>query len=255
VNSKGSYWEVFWANRPREVSSDHELDRLCSRRDEKVERVAGERLIDFIDPKISDIVFDAGCGTGINISKLHAHVAEIVGMDFSKGMAERARERIKKNNIGNAEIIVGNIAETRLSSNIFTKTICLSVLQYLDDEECISALRELVRVSRNNAILILHVKNLASLYLSTLVLAKKIKNLLTETSESVNYRTYKWYENNLSKLGAGIIDYDSTNIFMMELMPAAILRRIRLAEMKYCKWKYLHRFGADYFIKARVLKT
>ncbi len=194
MKNKDNYWKYFWKQRPQEVSSDYELDRVSSYRDIEVEKLAEKKLIDFIDPKMNDIIFDAGCGTGINISILHSNVSEIIGMDISKGMIDRARERIKRENVDNAKLMVGNITDTKLSSNIFNKIICLSVLQYINDQECIAALKEFIRISKNNALIVLHVKNLASLNLLTLFLAKKIKNLFIKNVKMINYRTHRWYE-------------------------------------------------------------
>ena len=255
MNNKDNYWKIFWEQRPQNVSSDYELDRVSSCRNMEVDKLAEKKLIYFIDPKKNDIIFDAGCGTGINIGILHSNVLEIIGMDISADIIDRARERMKRENINNAKLMVGNIADTKLSSNRFSKIICLSVLQYLDDQECIAAIEEFIRISKNNALLILHVKNFASLNLLTLFIAKKMKNLFTGNVKMVHYRTHRWYEKKLKILGAEIVDYDSVNIMVVDFIPAFLLNKIRIKETKYKKDMFLKKFGSDYFIKAKIIKV
>ena len=46
------------------------------------------------------------------------------------------------------------------------RVLCTSVLQYLDDAQLRAAFREFARILKKDGTLVLHVKNLASLYLS-----------------------------------------------------------------------------------------
>jgi hypothetical protein len=130
----------------------------------------------------------------------------------------------------------------------------MSVTQYLSDEDCESALKEMVRVGKDGAIVIMHIKNISSLYLSTLYIAKRVKNILKKDVEIDYYRSYKWYEKRLSSLGAVILDYNSYNIFLIDFLPKKFLFWLERFERKNYKSRFLRKYGADYFIKAQLLK-
>jgi ubiquinone/menaquinone biosynthesis C-methylase UbiE len=56
-----------------------------------------EDLVDALDPAPGDVVVEMGCGTGANFPQLRRRVGSggaVVGVDFSPGMLDRARERV-----------------------------------------------------------------------------------------------------------------------------------------------------------------
>jgi len=96
-------WKAAWAERAREEAPDFNLDRGFSKRREDIERLSERELIEFIDPHSSETVLDAGCGTGVNISRLCGSVKRIIGVDYTAGSIERCRKRIEAQNIQNCE--------------------------------------------------------------------------------------------------------------------------------------------------------
>jgi ubiquinone/menaquinone biosynthesis C-methylase UbiE len=254
VNRDSNYWRKWWSARAREAKSDFELNRLTSLRDKELEEVWEKRKFDFIDPRKDDFIFDAGCGSGDNLSKLYSKVKGIVSMDFSDEMITRCKERAESENIVNVRLGIGDIAHVGIRDNTFNKIICMSVLHYMNDGDCEAALRELVKVSKNEATLILHVKNLSSLYGSTLLIAKKIKRLIAKKPIMEHYRTYRWYKRKLFELGAEIVDYYSSNIFVIDILPRYLYDQIRRMEAKHCKGKLLGKYGADLHLKVRIKK-
>ncbi|MGA1869157.1 MAG: class I SAM-dependent methyltransferase [bacterium] len=255
LETNANFWRRWWNLQSNRISSDHDLDRISSIHDKEMEKFFEKEFLDFVDPTANDCVFDAGCGTGINLSKLSSRVEAVIGMDQSEGMITRCKKRIAKEKVFNVKLIIGDISLIGLKSNTFDKIICMSVLQYLNDEECEAALKELVRISKDGAIIVFHVKNLFSLYLSTLYLAKKIKSLFTKNLKPGNYRSYRWYEQRLSKLGAQTVDSSSSNIFLIDFLPKFLIYPLQRIERKYYKSNFFRKYGADYKIKAKVKKT
>ncbi|KDE58180.1 methyltransferase type 11 [Halostagnicola sp. A56] len=51
----------------------------------------GENLLEWLDPEPDDRVLDVGCGTGQLTAKIAARGADVVGIDHSEAMIERAR--------------------------------------------------------------------------------------------------------------------------------------------------------------------
>jgi len=70
-----------------------------------------------------------------------------------------------------------------------------------------------------NGELILHVKNLASLYLSTLRLAKKVKAALGRTTKMEYVRSFSWYVRALEAANFELVAYNSFNLLVIESMP------------------------------------
>jgi ubiquinone/menaquinone biosynthesis C-methylase UbiE len=248
-------WKDYWDARGKNVREDYEVDRGQTCRGTEADELAERHLLAFIDPKAEERILDAGCGTGINIERLSRKVRSLVGIDYSESMVERARKRMEAEHVTNAEVRAGSIAATGLPSDSFDKIICISVMQYLRDQDAEAALKEFVRITKNGSEIILHVKNLASLYLGSLYAAKKLKSLISKNVKIEFYRAQRWYERKLSQFGAKPVQYDSRSIFVVDFLPRGVYNWLLLMEARHYKSRFLRRYGSEYFIKARVEKT
>ena len=246
-------WKTYWEARGAEAKGDYDADHRASL-DLEVDEIAKRELRAFISPDPCDRVLDAGCGTGGNISNLSGSVSSIVGIDYSDQMVSRAQRRIVNERISNAEVRVGSIVATGLPNDSFDKIICISVMQYLDDDACVAALKEFVRVGRDGAIIVLHIKNLASLYLLSLWAAKKLKSFFKRPVKIEYYRTQHWYENKLRRAGAIPVQFDANHIFVIDFLPRRLYHWIVKMERKHYHSRFLRRYGSEYFIKATVRK-
>jgi ubiquinone/menaquinone biosynthesis C-methylase UbiE len=68
-------------------------------------------LLDALDPAPGDVVVEMGCGTGANFPYLRRRVGSegaVVGVDFSPGMLERARERVAAEGWENVHVVRGD---------------------------------------------------------------------------------------------------------------------------------------------------
>jgi ubiquinone/menaquinone biosynthesis C-methylase UbiE len=252
MKMRNESWSEYWDSRGNDAHSDFEADRGRSSVSTEAEVIAERELLAFIKPEGGDRILDAGCGTGINLKRLSPLAASLVGIDYSESMVTRTRKRLIAEGINNAEVHVKSVCNTALPGGTFDKILCISVFQYLNDQDCQAAIKEFVRLSKSGGVIILHVKNLASLYLSSLYLAKKMKSLIAKTVKIEHYRSRKWYETKLREAGALPIAFDSHSIFALDFMPKSVYRKILLLERKYYKSRFLRRYGSEYFIKARV---
>jgi ubiquinone/menaquinone biosynthesis C-methylase UbiE len=252
-----SDWKQFWEQKSRVSLSDYEVDRLSHIQDQEIDKLAEEELINFIAPEQSETLLDAGCGTGINILRLHSRVKEIFGVDFSSGSLERCKRRIQEQGVKNASVQEASVTAIPLPTCSVDKILCMSVLHYLNDEEARQALTEFVRVVRPSGIIVFHVKNLSSLYWATLRPAKKLKALLKKGRLTEHVRDFQWYADALASLGCSIMDYDSFNLFMVDVMPEKVVSAVRGFEVKhhrnlFFRNSFVRRHGAELMIKARV---
>ena len=253
-------WRKYWNERSGAAASDFEFDRGVTSRGNEIEDLAEQELLTFIDPQARDVVLDAGCGTGVNILFLHSRVHRIFGVDYSQGAIGRCRRRIQTNRIENAKVCKASITNVPLPDSSVDKVICLSVFQYVGDSDVRMAFTEFARVLKPGGILVLHVKNLSSLYLSSLWLGQHAKLLLGRSSRLGYYRTYRWYEKALTFFGFDIVDYNSFNLLTLPRMPTRLEVYVQKFELQhytspFLRLGWVRRRGADLKIKARIRKS
>jgi ubiquinone/menaquinone biosynthesis C-methylase UbiE len=251
-------WRLVWEDKSKEDVSDFELDRGTSPRDREIENLSEQELISFIGPRPSDTLLDTGCGTGVNILRLHSDVRSIIGIDFAWGLLERCQKRIQANEINNAHVCHASATAIPLPDRSVDRILCLSVVQYLNDDEFRQALREFVRVLTPGGVIILHVKNLSSLYWSTLCAAKKLKASLGMSTRIEYFRSFRWYVNELKSVNCEILDYNSFNLLTLDGMPKRLLSSLQRFELRHYKdlffrASFIRRHGAELKIKARVM--
>lgn len=251
-------WRAIWEDSSKQNDlTDFQLDRGMSPRDEETETLAEQEEISFIDPHVDETVLDAGCGTGVNILRVHSRVKNIVGFDYASASLTRCQKRLQNRGVRNADVYLASIAAIPLADRSMNRVLCLSVLQYLSDDEARHALRECLRVLVPGGVIVLHVKNSSSLYWFTLGIAKKLKRLLGQSTKLYNLRSFGWYEKELRAAGFRIIDYRSFNILTFHGTPMCITRVLQKAELKYRDrlpfrlWP-IRRHGADLKIRAIV---
>jgi len=254
METNESFWRKWWNSRSHQTCSDYELDRITSFRDKEIEKLTESEFLDFVNPVSRDFVFDAGCGTGVDINRIYSKVKAIIGMDIAEGMIGCCKRRLLTENINNTRLLIGSVSNIPLKNDTFDKILCMSVFHYLNNEECETTLKELVRISKDGAIIVLHIKNVFSLYLSTLYIAKRIKSLFKKNIVMENYRSFKWYEQKLSKLGANVIDFNSTNKFNFEFLPKFLFVWLQKIEASFNRRRILRKYGADYKMKVKIIK-
>ncbi len=250
-------WKRVWEERAVRASSDFQLDRGTPPQDARTEHLAEQALIRFIDPLASETVLDAGCGTGVNILRLHKKVRGVIAIDYSAGSLDRCKAKIRENCIGNAQASKASVTAIPVADRSVDKVLCMSVLQYLSAEEVRRALFEFVRVLKPGGTLILHVKNRSSLYWLTLLPAKKVKALFAGKRQIEYVRPFGWYIDELRSVGCSVLAYDSFNLMLLDILPRKAASRIRAFEVKHhddfiFRNRMVRQHGAELIIKARI---
>ena len=252
-----SCWKKYWNDKNRSSASDYEVDRGTRQRDTEIESLSNNELLSFIEAKPSDVVFDAGCGTGTNILLLYSFVRRIIAIDYSEAAVARCQKRIALDKIDNVEVFQGDVTSIPLPDGAVDRILCMSVLQYVGDIELRAAFREFARILRKGGTLVLHVKNLSSLYLSTLWLMKRLLRAFGRPVELEYFRTFRWYVIELRRAGFRVSDYRSLNVFMIDRMPRKLvlwLQKFELCHQNHFPFssKFLRRHGSDLKIRAEL---
>lgn len=247
-------WREVWEECSREQISDFELDRGIAPRVEEIEALSTVEHVNFIDPQGSEVILDAGCGTGVNILRLHSRVRKIIGIDYASGSVERCHERIRVHQIHNAEVYKGSLTSIPLPDKSVDKILCLSVLQYLNDDEVKQAFHEFERVLTPGGTIILHVKNSTSLYWVSLRIAKRLKGMLGGNSATYHVRPFRWYIKELKSHHCEVAEYESFNLLTIDRMPQRLVSFLQGLELRHqislFRIPYLRRCGADLKIRA-----
>lgn len=97
-------------------------------------------------------VLEVGIGTGINAT-LYPKDCEVVGIDFSRSMLEKARERIEKKGITNVELHHMDAAELAFEDESFDVVYAPYVISVVPDP--VKVAREIRRVCRTGGRIVL----------------------------------------------------------------------------------------------------
>jgi ubiquinone/menaquinone biosynthesis C-methylase UbiE len=256
--NKVTDWKGFWENKSRPEISDHEFDRGTSSRDKQLESLSNDEMLAFIKPRPNETILDAGCGTGANICLLKGYVTTIIGMDYTAGAVGRCARRVTESGLESVMLLQGSVTHIPLKDSSVDRLICMSVIQYLTDTEVRAVIKEFGRVLKSGGQAVLHVKNLSSLYLSTLAIAKYLKGLLRRRSvRSEYFRRFGWYIAELEAGGFSIADYSSLNVLMVEGMPKSLLNALQRLELRHqgsslVRRTRLRRIGSELKIRAML---
>src|SRR5690606_15356990 len=99
-------------------------------------------------------VLEAGCGTGLLLSRIERVASQAVGVDLSRGMLARARDR-------GLTVVQGSITALPFADASFDTVCSFKVLAHVPDID--RALAELARVTRPGGHLVLEFYNRFSL--------------------------------------------------------------------------------------------
>jgi hypothetical protein len=59
-----------------------------------MEDLSTEELPEFADPRLGEVIFDAGCGSEVNLLRLHSKASQVIGMDYTDDAIDRCDKRI-----------------------------------------------------------------------------------------------------------------------------------------------------------------
>jgi len=95
--------------------------------------------------KFSDRIIDVGCGNGAITALIAQETPQVVGVDFSQKLLAQVRKR------ANVHYYLAESTNLPFGDNLFDKGLCYSVIHYLENKELVSTLKELSRVCKPGA--------------------------------------------------------------------------------------------------------
>ncbi|WP_246492078.1 class I SAM-dependent methyltransferase [Actinomadura alba] len=112
-------------------------------------------LVKFVEPELDteDICLEVACGTGLVSRALSRRVRHVTALDATPAMLEQGKREADRAAITNVTFARGDAGELPFLDRSFTLVITRFSLHHF--EEPLAALREMVRVSRSGASLII----------------------------------------------------------------------------------------------------
>lgn len=112
-----------------------------------VDQLETELAFSMFSPRSGMKILDAGCGTGNFTLKLAGRGLEVIGVDISPPMLEKAREKVaridKELKISFKEM---NVLETEFPDSYFDGIFSVAVIEFLEDEKKEDLIQEMFRV-------------------------------------------------------------------------------------------------------------
>jgi ubiquinone/menaquinone biosynthesis C-methylase UbiE len=254
MKDASEFWKEWFDDCAKHATSDYAMNRGTTVRVAALEQRAERQFLDVVVPKATDVVLDAGCGSGRNVSLLSARVQEIVALDFAPEMLHRLNERIDTERLTNVKVMLGSVTKLPFADDAFDTVICTSVLQYLNDSDCEAAFREMFRVCKDGGRIIVHLKNGSSLYGLSKFFANKALAFAGRRGLPEYYRSWATHGRMIAGSGGSIVDLDSFGLLTFVGLPKTVVRWVLPLEMRLPRGAWLRRFGVNCKLAIKVAK-
>lgn len=119
------------------------------------------RVLEAIAPLSGGKVLEVGCGPGILLSRLRSSKLELYGLDRCPEMIAEAKKRTAGASV---KLTVGRGQQLPFEDQSFDVVLALGVLEYLPELK--EGLNEIARVAKPNAVIVVSMLNVLSLYRS-----------------------------------------------------------------------------------------
>ncbi|MEM2994505.1 MAG: class I SAM-dependent methyltransferase [Candidatus Bathyarchaeia archaeon] len=140
-----------WDDRARTIQDDIELRGTLKNPIKQVNKSRKAIYKIFRKSQKRRLLLDIGCGNGLFTVPLTELFDFVVGVDLSKAMMKRCREKRE-----NLNFILASATDLPLKSGVFDAVISLSVLEYIKPKSNIEkTLKEISRVTTNNSAIFL----------------------------------------------------------------------------------------------------
>jgi SAM-dependent methyltransferase len=217
------------------------------------------------------IVLDAGCGIGEFSNSIAGRVRTTIGVDFSKEMVKFARANVSRDHQKNSEFFICDIKKMPFKDDWLNRIVCSSVFQYMSLRSVAETLQELKRMSRDGAIMVLHIKNSISLQgcpyifrphiLLRLIIREIAKTMMRSGMSASNgepsfqYRAPATYKSLIKRLKIGLIEDESSFGLWSGNATVGQIDRIAGFESFLFERRVRYIFGAEYYIVVKVTKS
>ncbi len=101
-------------------------------------------------------ILDIGCGVGRWSERIALRQASIVGLDLSKQMIRKAKERVKKKKLENVDLVIGSTNFLPFVPRTFDAILSVTVLQHIVNVSAFrSAVSEILKIVKEGGLIVL----------------------------------------------------------------------------------------------------
>ncbi len=119
-----------------------------------VKRYEKDLLLEFLRPQRGETILDVGCGTGVFTMDILALGSWVVGLEISRPMVERARQKASSYSF---HPVIGNMLLLPFADGVFEKTVSMTTLEFVEDAT--AAVGELFRVTQKRGTIVVTTLN------------------------------------------------------------------------------------------------
>ena len=200
-----------------------------------------------IDPT-SKTILEAGVGTGRFSTWLARRGFNVVGMDLSKEMLKKAKQR-KKLWVSMSELVVADVLNFPFKDSQFDVCICINVMDHFSNIG--RFFKEVRNVIKPKGSLVFNYSNIQSLYLPVALIANLRKNAFFKQKIYSHWSTYK--EVTLSLLENGFVSKEIRSCMFASTIPFGekIVKFVKILNFSF-EGSKLGLLGGSVFIKAVI---
>lgn len=155
-------------------------------------------LASFIDPS-SQLLLEAGVGTGRFATWLAHKGLEVVGIDLSREMLKKAKEKKASLNV-DVGLILADVHFLPFKEGLFDACICINVMDHFSDID--GFLRQVKYVVRSEGYFVFNFSNLKSLYFPIALIINSRKQAIFRSGKiQSNWFTFRDIVDMLSRNG------------------------------------------------------
>ena len=119
-----------------------------------VKHYEAELILDLLRPAGSELILDAGCGTGIFTLDILAGDSMVIGLDLSVPMLRHGK---KKAGQAPFEVVAGDVLTLPFPGGVFDKVVSITALEFVSDAR--AAIDELFRVTKRGGCIVVATLN------------------------------------------------------------------------------------------------
>ena len=119
-----------------------------------IRKYESELILDLLEPRRGEHIFDAGCGTGIFTVDMLSEGSRVVGLDISGPML---REAVRSSSDRPFQAVLGDMTALPFAENTFHRSVSVTAVEFVQDPG--AALAEMFRVTRPGGVVLLATLN------------------------------------------------------------------------------------------------
>ena len=140
-----------------------------------VKKYEAELILDLLKPKPSEIILDAGCGTGVFTFDILSLGSKVIGIDISLPMLVQAGKKLKGFRF---PMVLAGVLKLPFPENSFDKVVLMTALEFIEDGK--GAIGELFRVTKKRGYVVVGTLNRLSPWASNRIAKAKEKHTIFE---------------------------------------------------------------------------